>query len=248
MSEVVFEFDEVKAELEAVASLAGTQFLERGASDRLLLAANDLLRLKRIKGIGIWEVNQNQAVTTTSSRRYHRSGRGQHDVYAKIAWTWTLMMKKQNSKEFALRDLTSTRVDVMRRLPGGDEPLLSWVMDIGDAGGPGAHFHMQVKNIPPPDRGVSEFDVPRIPSIFVTPAEQLDFVLGELFQEDWPRRQGEFFNEQQYGNVREIQQRRLGSFLQELCDVVKGGGRDRSGWLTLKQWKPKNLRLTGRPR
>jgi len=243
VTEVILNFDEVRAELEAVASLAGTEFLERGAEDRLRGAARDLMTLKRVGG-GRWAVEQNRPVTTLPTRQYQRDGRGQYDVYARIAWGWMLTVRKRNAKEFALCDLTSTRVDVMRRMPAGDEPLISWVMDVGDDGSPGAHFHMQVKDVPP-QAGVSEFDVPRIPILFVTPAEQLDFILGELFQEEWPRRQGQIFNGRQYVNVRQVQQRRLGLFLQKLCDVVQQGGGEKSAWLTLKHWKPRGLRLTG---
>lgn len=62
-----------------------------------------------------------------------------------------------------------------------------WRTEVGDVGSPGCYFHQQVlgqSDSPPFPHGLS---VPRLPSVIVTPMAVLEFLLGELFQDEWAK-------------------------------------------------------------
>src|ERR1700730_12064712 len=188
---VLFRYDEIASELRAMAELAGGEFLEPGTDEQLKAAARQIEQLSRARGVQPWAMHRPVKTRTTTVR-------GGHNVHAEIKWIWELTAANHRRTHFALRGKTSTRIDIVRHVRRSNKNLLSWTMEMGDAGSPGAHFHVQIKNVPPGDNE-SEFDVPRIPGILCTPAEHLDFVLGELFQEKWERRQQSFFANQNAG-------------------------------------------------
>lgn len=63
---------------------------------------------------------------------------------------------------------------------------------MGDHQSPGCHFHTQVGDI---IQGVVEeqsgyqqtnLDIPRLPALFFMPTDAVEFMLGELWQREWP--------------------------------------------------------------
>jgi hypothetical protein len=237
---VEFMFDELISELRAIADMAGDAFLYKGDESKLHDMARQLLSLRRTKRTHTWALSE-PIRTRVSVGEYQSDDEGAHSVYATLSWIWKITVL--GSDRFALRGLSSTRVQILRHSPPQDPPLLTWVMDVADSASPGAHFHLQVKDIPPGDE--SEFDVPRIPGILYTPAEQLDFVLGELFLEAWPKHQQSHFASNQHSSIRECQRKRMSRIFGHLQEGLKTGAGASSAWMSLKSWKPVDLLLTG---
>jgi hypothetical protein len=233
-------FDELIGELGAIAEMAGDAFLYKGDDNKLHEMARQLRTLRRMKKTQTWAVSE-PIRTRLSVGQYQAAGAGAHSVYATLSWIWEITILSKD--RFALRGLSSTRVQILRRLAEKDQPLLTWVMDVADAASPGVHFHLQVKDIVP--KNESELDVPRIPGILCTPAEQLDFVLGELFLEEWPKHQQAHFASNQHSRIRECQRKRVTRMFGHLQEGLKTGGDKSSAWMSLKIWKPTDLLLKG---
>ena len=108
-----------------------------------------------------------------------------------------------------------------------------WRMEIGDSGSPGCHFHVQIlgqtQEIPFP----KSLSVPRIPSLIMTPAAVLEFVLAELFQDEWARQVGR--NGADLKRWAAIQKKRWQNLLNWKLEVVSTSA---SPWTTMKSEKP----------
>lgn len=65
-----------------------------------------------------------------------------------------------------------------------------WTFDLGDTASTGCFFHVQVLADATHRQQCTYFpstlDIPRLPGLLFTPADALDFALGELFQSGWP--------------------------------------------------------------
>ena len=84
-------------------------------------------------------------------------------------------------------------------------------------------------------------DVPRLPSFLITPGDCLDYVLGELFQEGWPKRYEET-NPAHIGRWLSSSRRRIAAILKTTLDAAESANRT-SPWLAIKQWYPKDPKL-----
>jgi len=68
----------------------------------------------------------------------------------------------------------------------GGEVVASWDFDIGDHQSPGCHFHAKFSPPSEEDRVLfKDVDVPRLPSLIFMPTDALEFVIGELWQDEW---------------------------------------------------------------
>ncbi len=109
-----------------------------------------------------------------------------------------------------------------------------WRMEIADDASPGCYFHVQVlgeEDRPPFPKSLS---VPRLPGFFVTPPFVLEFVLGELFQDEWKR---EAVRESDSLKMwRPIQLKRLANFLRWQRDKLRDS--QGSPWVVLKSLQP----------
>ncbi len=116
----------------------------------------------------------------------------------------------------------------------GSSRLAQWQIELGAHDSPGCYFHFQI----PGDRGhpllPNGVPIPRLPSPFVTPMAAVEFVLGELFQDEWPRKASEARHHQR--RWRAIQRQRWCSLLRWLQRALDAGGS--SPWMNLKAAKP----------
>jgi hypothetical protein len=170
---------------------------------------------------------------------YERKSQGHHTLFASITAIWGIKLIDPKKKKVAVTDfelvgLASTRIALVEGKP--DQPgktLAVWKMEIGDAASPGCHFHVQVDG----DGGAyypSTLCVPRLPGILASPMAAAEFVLGELFQDEWPEHSARTL----VGADRweGIQKKRLRKLLNwSLCEVSRAG---RSPWMLLKGAKP----------
>jgi hypothetical protein len=131
--------------------------------------------------------------------------------------------------------LASTRVRLLCEPGDGDghQEIAMWRMEIGDSNSPGCHFHVQVlgqtTNFPFP----SSLSVPRLPSLIMTPAAAVEFVLGELFQDEWAKHIGR--NGPHLNRWSTIQKSRWVNLLNWKLDLVQ---KSTNPWTSIKAGKP----------
>ena len=175
--------------------------------------------------------------TRLSKGEYERGKRkGEMEVFAELSCSWRVMpvgsrKQKRRRPRFRLAGLASTAVSIWSQ---SGERLLSWHVDIASSDSPGCHFHIQVTK----SDEKSRLPVPRFPSVLVTPMAALDFVLGELFQDDWLK-----LTSRTDANAlrwRRIQQVRWEQILGWYLQHVKDRKDTCSPWLGIKNRQPPN--------
>jgi hypothetical protein len=90
-----------------------------------------------------------------------------------------------------------------------DKTLAKWNVDVADSKAPGCMFHVQFSN---------PVSVPRLLCIAFTPLAVAEFVLGELFQDQWEGHSRKATCENWSGT----QKRRLSKLLAWQQEVVEG--------------------------
>ena len=116
-----------------------------------------------------------------------------------------------------------------------------WRVEVGDDNAPGCTFHIQVLGEcldPPFPKSLS---VPRFPSILTTFGDVLEFVLGELFQDDWKKHVNQ--QSRYVESWRPFQKKRFSrifNWQENLIKESQGG----SPWMSLKQAQPPETLFT----
>ncbi|MCH7479622.1 MAG: hypothetical protein IIA14_16165 [SAR324 cluster bacterium] len=170
--------------------------------------------------------------TVPSKGAYEWGGRrGGLSVYALISGRWDVKLLGYSSgkgKTRAGRKLefcgnVSTTVEV--RESGNNNCVVKWNMDIATTDSPGCYFHIQIPN---------QIPIPRIPSLFVTPMGAIEFVIGEMFQEEWEKATSGGTANPAYW--RALQAKRLKTLLLWQRGVLEGILS--TPWMALKRAKP----------
>jgi hypothetical protein len=125
-------------------------------------------------------------------------------------------------------DNVSTAVSFRTGRGANERERARFTMDIAAAAtAPGCGLHMQIKNHP--EWFPQDLDVPRFPMYVPTFGSVLEFVLGELFQDEWMKRvAGHKFNH----GWRELQQQLWVNWLEWQRAVVMRS--TVSPWLDIK--------------
>jgi hypothetical protein len=192
---LLFEVTDLLAELHAFRELAGRMLA--GNSEQVLhTCAAELTGISRSSTPQRWQIHATNPVVTQPSRgSYMHDNQGGLVVYAEVTFVWTLHPERpagntQPAKQVRLNGLGSTAIRVMRGTPtqpGDAVEIALWKMEIADLAAPGTFFHVQVPGREGEDYFPKALDVPRLPSVLNSPFACMEFVLGELFQADWPR-------------------------------------------------------------
>lgn len=235
-----FRFSDIEKEFSAFFRGASA-FLHPVCGGVIDGAVGDLqsIRVSNHFGTQRWEISENRCiVTSTSSGCYKRDGGGGHSVRGTLSFVWEIECiprrnKKKRPEHFQLVGLASTKIIIEKQEdPAADDNwsvLAKWRFELGDANSPGCHFHVQV-----PWQDGNDLDVPRLPSIILTPTECLDYLLGELFQDDWPRHQ--LSQRSRLTIWAPIQRERMKVLLEKKAERLEQAS-DLSPWLDLKKWK-----------
>jgi len=200
------------------------EFLGRTHSQRLREASYNLGTA--LKSTGVWQLPQEYPLETVEAER--EAGL----LYGTLSFRWEV--RELTPRTFSVLGNASTTVGIYD-LGGSSAPLLSWNTDIGGTGHPGYRFHVQFKS---DDKSV---EIPRLPSILLTPADCLDFLLGELFQERWTRHQ--FDKQSQTAGWTQGVRRRICHLLRKKADRAEQS-HGITPWMTLKIWDLKSPKLT----
>jgi hypothetical protein len=223
VAELHFSTDQIQAEMNGMADLAA-EFLERAHSQLFREAAYSLASALRTNGI--WQIPQDHPLDTTVAERQGGA------LFGRLSFRWEV--RKLTPRTFSVSGNASTTMGIYD-LGGSSGPLLSWNTDIGGAGHPGYRFHVQFKS---DDKSV---EIPRLPSILLTPADCLDFLLGELFQEKWTRHQLDK-QTQTAGWIQGVRIRICHLLLKKAECAQQSRGI--TPWMTLKVWDLKSPKLT----
>ncbi len=177
-------------------------------------------------------------IRTRTENSYEPGDRaGAYHVAGELSFRWKVQIPDttapRNRRNLRLVGNASTKLRVVQpHNDGSDQLLAQWQVEIGTNTAPGCLFHFGIGQInPAPAFFPSGLSIPRLPSIFVTPSDGLDYLLGELFQTGWRRRNSE--NLDACGIWSDRQKQRLRAILRwkhdELDDRVAG-----SAWNWLK--------------
>lgn len=240
MANLLFAFRDVLDELQALEKLA-QRLLARESRGSLgvLRTALEAIRDVPSSAQQQWTIPESDPVRTAVSKGEYEIGerRGSHEVVAELSATWQITRiapegsKKQPSKVFAVSGNASTKVRFLNASTGA--MLAMWRFELGAGDSPGCYFHAQILGdaVEPPFP--KSLPVPRLPSIFFTPAACLEFALGELFQDRWLQQLQR--NEGDLARWRRVQLERFERLFTWQSDAVKKPG---SPWMALKIAKP----------
>ena len=135
---------------------------------------------------GEWEVPEDDPLQTVpSAGAYHRESAGALTVCGQLSCKWEIekVALADGRAGFQVTDLASTSCAVVDVNRTEDPKVAQWHVDVGDLTAPGPHLHMQVAW---PSRAAS-LDIPRFPVFWVLPTDSLEFMIADLFQEDWEK-------------------------------------------------------------
>lgn len=160
-------------------------------------------------------------VTKPCAGQYQLGGHGHHDVSASISSIWEIRpVAADPGHQFEIVGNASCLVVLLD--VGGAEPieLGRFHIDIGGQGGPGSLFHLQIPEQPNAEVFPGTLDVPRFPMPPFTPIAVVEFVLGELFQDEWRREMSK--GRTPHHLWRGIQRNRLTNFLDWQLQIICG--------------------------
>ena len=199
-----------------------------------------------------WEIRRNDPIQTKVSEGRYEAGErgGKLSVFGRVSGKWEITLpddvkkKHSQSKEFILKatSLASVEISIWNAAEEPEKEVARWTIEIGNDASPGCHFHTQITLDDSDNKFPSTLSVPRLPGLLHTPMDALDFLLGELFQDDWYRVSSE---ENKVVNAWAACQRiRIINLLKwqtERLSKTRG-----SAWTMLKRQKPELRMLIGR--
>lgn len=242
MPQLEFQFQEVLDEVRAVQEVTAP-FVEPSAAGVWgALAAS----LEAIRGFpqntpAQWEIpNHSPLCTRLSVGGYEPEGLGAHNVFSEITSTWLIApsdpqaTNRRPAKTFRVVGNASVRIRLKAVNGGHQSELAMWRAELGDDASPGCFFHVQVLGELAEPPFPHSLCVPRLPSIVFTPMAALEFVIGELFQDEWKEYAVQETNSM--NRWKSIQRSRLTRLLQWKVEQVEDCVG--SPWTALKLAKP----------
>jgi hypothetical protein len=192
---LLFSVADLLDELRSFSQLAD-DLLAGGSKQVLRTAADELTGLSRGVTTRRWQVRlDNPVLTMPSYGAYMPDDAGGLTVFAEITFAWDLEPVRPRgdtrpARQVRVDGLASTAIRVLSGTPyqrDKAEELAVWRMEIADRHAPGAFFHVQVLGRDADTVFPKSLDVPRLPGVLHSPCACMEFVLGELFQAQWPR-------------------------------------------------------------
>ena len=243
-----FSFTDMLSEIQAMTKI-GKDFLAGDTHSILLPKLYEDLQTLRGRPAGSkldWEISRRSPLRTIAGRKYEAQGRKSHHlVYGEVCGKWEIEndigAKPGLAKYFKLRNNGQASIKVrvvdcssqLRHLE-----IARWNVDVGDAASPGCHFHTQIC-LEPCMWFPKSLSVPRLPALLHTPMDVLEFLISELFQNEWQRHVAATSREMQVWNV--CQKKRLLSLLKwQHRTIANATG---SPWTALKTTKPESTAL-----
>lgn len=221
MAELHFSTEQIISEINGMADLAA-EFLANTDGLQFRKAAFSLS--KALDSTGVWQIPQTDPLETIESDREAGT------LVGTLSFKWEV--RRITPKKFSLAGNASTTIEIVNLLNG---PSVSWNTDIGGAAHPGYRFHAQIRS------DGKSIEIPRLPSILITPTDCLDFLLGELFQEKWTKHQ--LKKQGQTVGWTQGVRKRICHFLRQKAERAEQST-GITPWMTLKTWDFKDPKLT----
>lgn len=186
-----FIFSEFIKELETFKEIC-SKFVDESTSGVLDQFLADLRTISTSQTEGKhqkWSISRDRPLRTRSAAAYEsNSGKCKHTVYGEISSIWEITPQKMTKagpaqRRFSLTGLASTRLIIKEE----DIELARWRMEIASDDGPGSYFHAQIMGEKEDQIFPHSLPVPRLPIFLATPMLTIEFLLGELFQEEWAK-------------------------------------------------------------
>ncbi len=230
MAGFCFKIADLEREIIAMEAL-GKRFLEKSRALEDLRTHLQIIRGKP-KG-NIYKLTL-QCLHTRPSNKYEAGGRrGGQNIHAVISGTWNLRPLGKGEIEFC--GIASTKI----KLYYSDNPdtrLAMWRLELGDEKSPGCYVHAHILINSPDPPFLKSSPIPRLPSLFVTPMSAVEFVLGELFQDEWAKATAS--NTKDVQNWRALQKKWLQQLFSWYQGQIEKAGS--SPWIALKKAKPED--------
>lgn len=237
-----FRYQELVGEIVALREMA-QKFLEGNGADMLTALEKELDRIREMPTGSILEL-QLHPLRTRPTRSYEIGSRsGGIDIYAYVTGIWELRPLGQRGKpkrKVEFMGKASAKIEIWhkdylwRERDSPDKRLAGWQIELGAHDSPGCYFHIQIlgdRDAPPFPRSIP---IPRMPSPFVTPMTAVEFVLGELFQDEWSQEASRACHHHSHWGA--IQQKRLHCLLEWQKVAMRAG--QSSPLMNLKEAKP----------
>lgn len=236
MSGLRFSFSELIRETRTLRSIA-RRFLDPGTIWSLEQFNS---HLESIWGAREAEIRlELPPLRTRPNEGAHEAGhrQGGQSVYAVISGAWDVVPLgrggRRPKRELEISGMASTRAELYDSKDEGTR-LAMWRLELGDDNSPGCYVHAQILGDSERPPFPSSIPIPRLPSHFVSPMSAVEYVLGEMFQDEWARETAKSTSDSIHW--RSLQQRRLQClfswYRREIEDSVS------SPWMTLKSAKP----------
>ena len=227
---VKFSVAELRNELKYCDTIAN-KYLEPQSQGRLTRAADQLgyISTKLPKTNYNWQIEKADSLQTKPSLRSMVTSGCGHSLQGRLCFKWKLRSVDRRTVE--LVGIASTAISIHEVVNSivCDEPVFEWHTDVVTVeSAPGPAFHSQVYND-------VKLDVPRLPSILFSPADCLDFLLGELYQKEWECHQSSHENIQRFAKIQKTRFRHL---LDKQSSMLSKDFGLQSAWIALKNWKP----------
>jgi hypothetical protein len=242
MSGLRFSIAELLREIELFGGLA-SKFLENEeAALHQMRVQLQGIQSGSHNGVVRWELQSGSALRTTlSAGAYEPGGGGGLTVAGSMSFLWEVerisgRRRRDAAKELRLVGNASTVLKVfVTALRREDwQEVASWRVELGDKASPGCHFHTQILGEVATGPFPSGLSIPRLPTCFATPLAAMEFLLSEMFQDEWDRHL--FRDTDALKGWRKIQQKRLSSLFAWHAKVSRATAR--SPWTSLKSEKP----------
>jgi hypothetical protein len=184
-----------------------------------------------------WQIAPTFPVRTRASEgEYMRDSRGASTVHAEITFIWEVRPERprgssKTAKLVRLDGKASTCIRILEGPPhasGPEHELARWRMEVADDAAPGAYFHVQIYGREDDEHFPHLLDIPRFPGILVSPFACIEFVLAELFQDQWAEHAVRDFNDVR--DWRSVQFKRLVRQLRWHAHEIKKSGSPWSAW------------------
>lgn len=243
---LAFDLKFVKDELRAFKELAEGKLTAESLNllERLQGVLDQLIVHPKSGTACSWATPRDAPLKTKPSNGAHqpgRSGKG-HDLQAEIHFKWDIEVVGEYSRKHPYNRLVILKDSSVkvRITEGADsstkECVAAWDFDVGNHESPGCHFHSKYHEADETRRELySGIDIPRLPSFIFMPTDAIEFVIGELWQDECEKRATSSDFQEWYKFPKARAERLFNWYLHEIKGVIG------SPWMKLKKAKPKPL-------
>lgn len=181
-----FLSSELEQEIKALSKMSAP-FFERSWPQNLTAFLSNFQSIKSQPVGSRHELVLHSLRTRISEGEYEaRTKRKGKKIYAIISGIWQIRVHSSGPKqqlEFCGKASLTTEIFALSE---PCERLAMWQLDLGAKESPGCYVHAQIPwGFDAHSPGQNSIPIPRLPCFFVTPMSAVEFVLGELFQDEW---------------------------------------------------------------